>query len=85
LEKLYKSGIVPRTRAKKESCTRSGVVPQTRAKKVRVGIAVWVSNILYRQAGYSCQVVQVYYTIDRAFLYRLGPELITVYKQVSII
>jgi hypothetical protein len=42
------------------------------------------SNRLYRQAGHGRRVAQQHYAINRAFLHRLGPELITAFKQASI-
>jgi superfamily II DNA helicase RecQ len=43
----------------------------------------YLVNIEYRQSGHGRRVAQAHYAIDGAFLHRLGPELITAYKQAS--
>ena len=39
---------------------------------------------MYRQSGHGRRVAQAHYAIDGAFLHRLGPELISAYKQASM-
>lgn len=43
-----------------------------------------INNIIVQQASHSQRVAQNHYTINRAFLNRLGPQLISAFEQASI-
>jgi superfamily II DNA helicase RecQ len=43
-----------------------------------------MAEVQVRQAGYGLRVVRTYYTVDRAFLSKLGPELLWEFQYISL-